>query len=128
MVKVCIDGTEITVCVAPVLTEIQFMQQHFLVHVPDTNFNWKFFVGFGDAVCGWPDTRLCRSDLGILYKERSSPSDALRFCSLVMGVRLKNKISLVCAIRDNMQIALPSCIPNDCYLHREVFFVVFLSY
>jgi hypothetical protein len=59
------------VCVAPVLTEIQFTQQHFSVYVPDTNFNWKF-VGFGDAVCGWPDTRLCRSDLGILlYKERN---------------------------------------------------------
>jgi hypothetical protein len=93
------------VCVAPVLTEIQSTQQHFLVYVPDTNFNWKFFVGFGDAVCGWPDTRLCRSDLGILlYEERNSPSDALRFRSLGVGVRLKNKISLVSAIRDNMQI------------------------
>jgi len=30
------------VCVAPVLTDIQFTQQHFLVYVPDTNFNWKF--------------------------------------------------------------------------------------
>jgi hypothetical protein len=73
-------------CIASVLTEIQFTQLHFLVCVPDTNFNWKFFVGFGDAVCGWPDTRLCLSDLGILlYKERNSPSDTLRFLQLGSG-------------------------------------------
>jgi hypothetical protein len=107
VVKVWIDVTEITVCVVTVLTEIQFTQQHFLVCVTDTNCNWNFFVGSADAICGWPDTRLCRSDLGILiYKERNPSSDAVRFCSLGMGVRLKKKRILVSTVPNNMQSIL----------------------
>jgi len=128
VVKVWIDVTEITVCAAPVLTEIQSTQQHFLVCVPDTKCNWKFFRWFWRcnmwmAICGWQyvdgQIHVC---VILIWEFLYTKNEFHRQTPYVFATwewPWDWKRCLVSTIPNNLQIILLYCIQNDSYLTQK---------